>query len=76
MTSSDAQRIGAILGAFDGVRAVYLFGSAAEDRERADSDVDLAVVPRDGCVRGQRVEMLAALAGAGFYVSRLAKWWA
>ncbi|MEW6751428.1 MAG: nucleotidyltransferase domain-containing protein [Candidatus Latescibacterota bacterium] len=66
MTAADAQRLGEILGSFTGVGAVYLFGSAAEDRERPNSDVDVAVVPHDAAVRARRVEMLTELARAGF----------
>jgi predicted nucleotidyltransferase len=51
MNTADAHDIGRILGAFPGVRAVYLFGSAAEAAERPDSDIDLAVVPADASVR-------------------------
>lgn len=66
MTPADAQCIGRVLGAFAGVRAVYLFGSAASDGEGPDSDIDLAVVPADAAVRGQRLAMLTELARAGF----------
>lgn len=36
------------------VEAVYLFGSAAEGRARAASDLDLAVLPTPGSDRARR----------------------
>ncbi len=59
------QQIGRVLGAFDGVEAVYIFGSVAEGRARVDSDVDLAVVPTNNEVRQLHLEMLKALALSG-----------
>ncbi|MGD8968371.1 MAG: nucleotidyltransferase domain-containing protein [Anaerolineae bacterium] len=35
-----------VLRGYPDVQALYLFGSAAEGRMRANSDLDLAVVPR------------------------------
>ena len=64
MTAQERE-IGLLLGQFAGVQAVYLFGSAADGTARADSDLDLAVVPRDDRARRHKLEMLAALAGAG-----------
>lgn len=56
----------AVFRKYPDVQAVYLFGSAAEGRMRADSDIDLAVVPRSGACRERRLEMLADLTRAGF----------
>jgi predicted nucleotidyltransferase len=61
-----AGQIGELLGRFDGVEAVYLFGSRADGAARPGSDIDLAIVPRDCEVQRQRLDMLAALARAGF----------
>ena len=66
ISAADQRRVGDILGAFDGVEAVYLFGSVAEGRARPESDLDLAVVPRDQSVGEQKLEMLKRLAAAGF----------
>ncbi len=62
----DAAAIAAILSRYRGVLAVYLFGSHASGRARRDSDIDLAIVPRDGQVREQRLDMLTDLAREGF----------
>ena len=66
MTRDDEQRIGAILGAFKGVEAVYLFGSHVDGTARPDSDIDLAIVPGDESVRDHRLQMLTAVTRSGF----------
>lgn len=66
MDSRDEQRLGEVLGRFEGVQAVYLFGSHADGRARADSDIDLAVVSADAAVRQRKMDMLTALVEAGF----------
>lgn len=48
------------------IQAVYLFGSWAEGRARPDSDVDLAILPRRGEARPDKLEILADLAERGF----------
>ncbi|MFA6109944.1 MAG: nucleotidyltransferase domain-containing protein [Candidatus Latescibacterota bacterium] len=65
-TTDLEQRVGSLLGAFPGIMAVYLFGSMADGTAQPESDLDLAVVPADDTVRTQKLEMLTALARAGF----------
>lgn len=55
-----------IFRAYPAVQAVYLFGSVAAGKTHRESDLDLAVVPRDSSVRQQKLEMLADLAARGF----------
>jgi len=62
----DEYALATVFRQFPDVQAVYLFGSAAEDRMRSESDIDLAVVPRTGSCRERRLEMLAELTRAGF----------
>lgn len=62
----DAPAIAAVFARYPGVLAVYLFGSQAEGCTHQESDIDLAVVPRDAHVREQRLDMLADLAREGF----------
>jgi uncharacterized protein len=62
----DREAIAEILAAYDGVRAVYLFGSQALGRAQAGSDIDLAVVPRDSAPRPDKLAILGDLAAAGF----------
>jgi len=59
------KRVTGIIQAFPEVKAVFLFGSMAEGRSRADSDIDLAVVPENGNVRLRKLDLLAALVKAG-----------
>jgi predicted nucleotidyltransferase len=62
----DRDAIAAVFKRYPGVLAVYLFGSQAAGQARAESDIDLAVVPRDASVRTRRLEMLTDLAREGF----------
>lgn len=48
------------------IEAVYLFGSAAEGRLHAESDLDLAIWLRRGAPRPDRLALLADLARYGF----------
>ncbi len=47
------------------IEAVYLFGSAAEGRAHAGSDLDLAVVTTDAALREKKLDLLTELAKAG-----------
>jgi hypothetical protein len=62
----DRDAIAGIFERYPGVLAVYLFGSQATGRARADSDIDLAIVPRDPSVRKRKLAMLTDLAREGF----------
>jgi uncharacterized protein len=66
LTPDDERKIAGILSAFDGVDAVYLFGSVAEGRARPGSDVDIAIVPENHAAIEARLDMLTALAREGF----------
>ena len=55
-----------VLRTFPEIRAAFLFGSRAEGRGRPDSDIDLALVPASPALRDRKLDILAALAGAGF----------
>jgi predicted nucleotidyltransferase len=61
----DLQTLHRIFKRYPGVKAVYVFGSSAADRTHADSDLDLAVVPRHHQVRAKKLDMLADLARVG-----------
>jgi uncharacterized protein len=50
-----------VFSKYSSVQAVYLFGSYATGKIRRDSDVDLAVVPRDASAREQMLEMMTDL---------------
>jgi predicted nucleotidyltransferase len=46
---------------YPSVQAVYLFGSYVNGTARPDSDLDLAIVPRDSSARQQTLEIMADL---------------
>jgi predicted nucleotidyltransferase len=50
-----------VFSKYPSVQAVYLFGSYATGRIRRDSDVDLAVVPRNSSAREQMLGIMADL---------------
>jgi predicted nucleotidyltransferase len=62
----DVQLLSSIFERYPDVQAVYLFGSLASGHTHADSDLDLAVVPRHPRVRSGKLDMLADLARVGF----------
>ncbi len=55
-----------IFARYPEIHAVYLFGSAATGRMHAESDLDLAVVPRPETGAMPKLAILADLARAGF----------
>ena len=48
------------------IQAVYLFGSVPGGRTHAESDLDLAIVPRASTARARKLDILTALAKQGF----------
>jgi uncharacterized protein len=62
----DFSAIARLFAGFPEVEAVYLFGSQAEGRARAGSDVDLGIVTRRGAVRPHKLVLLTELARRGF----------
>jgi len=61
----DIEALNTVFRRYPGVRAVYLFGSHAAGTVRADSDLDLAIVPRDASVREQKLDILTDLIRQG-----------
>ena len=55
-----------VFGRYQDIQAVYLFGSRAKGAGRKDSDLDLAVVPRNPSARKRKLEILTDLARIGF----------
>lgn len=62
----DVESVANIFKRYPTIEAVYLFGSHAQGRARADSDIDLAVVPRRGEDPPDKLDLLTELARAGF----------
>lgn len=48
------------------VQAVYLFGSVASGRANSQSDIDLAIAPRNPSLREKKLDILADLTRHGF----------
>jgi len=59
------QCVAGIMPAFPEVKAVFLFGSMAEGRQKPGSDIDLALVPENGKIRSRKLDLLTALVKAG-----------
>lgn len=55
-----------VFSRFPSVWAVYLFGSYAEGRTHADSDLDLAIVPRPNAPLPDLLDLLTELTRLGF----------
>jgi uncharacterized protein len=66
LSDEEMGRLREVFLRYPAIRAVYLFGSVAEGRALADSDLDLAVVPRDSSLREKRLDILTDLARGGF----------
>ncbi|MCA9873312.1 MAG: nucleotidyltransferase domain-containing protein [Anaerolineales bacterium] len=62
----DLSRLAEIFRGYEGVTAVYLFGSVADGKTHLDSDLDLAIVPRSAALRQQKLNILTDLVRAGF----------
>ncbi|MBI3161273.1 MAG: nucleotidyltransferase domain-containing protein [Chloroflexi bacterium] len=48
------------------IQAVYLFGSVADGKENSQSDIDLAIQPRNPSLREKKLDILADLTRHGF----------
>ncbi|MEA3349580.1 MAG: nucleotidyltransferase domain-containing protein [Chloroflexota bacterium] len=66
MNSINRQRLSDIFSQFPEIEAVYLFGSHATGKTHAESDLDLAIVPRDEQARTRKLDILTELARHGF----------
>ncbi len=62
----DLEQLPDIFKKYPDIQAVYLFGSAVTGRLHAESDLDLAIVPRSGAGELPRIDILTDLARAGF----------
>ena len=60
------QRLQSVFAKYPDIQAAYLFGSVAAGTQRRDSDLDLALLPRSGKLRRQKLNILTDLAQAGF----------
>jgi predicted nucleotidyltransferase len=59
-------RLEKVFRKYPDIQAVYLFGSVASKKEHAESDLDLAIFPRNSLLRNKKLDLLADLAREGF----------
>ena len=59
-------RLSEIFSRYSDIQAVYIFGSRATGKTHADSDLDLAIIPRSDQARRQKLDILTDLAHLGF----------
>lgn len=62
----ELDRIEKVFQKYPDIQAVYLFGSTASGKTHAESDLDLAILPRKSSLRHQKLDILADLAREGF----------
>ncbi len=55
-----------VFGKYPDIQAVYVFGSVGRGQTHRESDLDLAIVPRNKTVRQKKLDILADLACLGF----------
>lgn len=65
LSPKENQAIRSVFSQFEQVAAVYVFGSVAEGRRRAESDIDLGVVAVDETFADRKLDVLAALVDRG-----------
>ena len=63
-----------VFGRYADIQALCLFGPRAVRAGRVDSDLNLAGVPRNGTVRGRKLEILTDLARVGSLTSTSCSW--
>jgi predicted nucleotidyltransferase len=62
----DLKILSQVFEKYPDIQAVYLFGSVASGNTHAESDIDLAIVPRDNTLRSKKLDILADLTKNGF----------
>ncbi|MEA1870894.1 MAG: nucleotidyltransferase domain-containing protein [Candidatus Bipolaricaulota bacterium] len=63
---SEIAKLDEVFRHYPGIRAVYLFGSAASGHARPDSDIDLAIIPAESSLKKKKLDILAELASHGY----------
>lgn len=62
----DLEILSQVFKSYPDIQAVYVFGSVPSGTTHQESDLDLAILPRQGTVRERRLDILADLARRGF----------
>ena len=63
---SELESLRKIFTRYPAIEAVYLFGSGISGATHSESDLDLAVIPRDSRARKHKLDILADLIRHGF----------
>ncbi len=58
--------LGDVFRKYDEIVAVYIFGSTATRKTHSESDLDLAILPRNSALHAKKLDILADLASLGF----------
>lgn len=66
INKKDRRRLEKIFSRYEGISAVYLFGSSVSGKQHEDSDLDLAIIPKDRQIRNNKLDILADLTREGF----------
>ena len=66
MKLPDLNKLKPIFSKYYDIEAVYLFGSIGSGKLHAESDLDLAIMPKTASLRQQKLEILKDLAEHGF----------
>lgn len=66
LAESKIKRLRSVFSSYPEIEAVYLFGSAAAERNTVFRDIDLGIVDSDPSIREKKVEIYADLAKQGF----------
>ena len=62
----DRKKLASVFARYDGIKAVYLFGSAAKNKMHLESDLDLAIVADDPELKKRKLEILTDLVKSGY----------
>lgn len=62
----DLDHLEKVFRKYPDIQAAYLFGSTASGKLHAESDLDLAIVPKKTSMREKKLDLLADLAREGF----------
>lgn len=66
LSENDTYKLRCIFSRYTEIRAVYLFGSKAEGKERPDSDLDLGIFTDENIPSSLKLEILKDLTAEGF----------
>jgi len=64
-SAPDLKRLSYVFGKYPDIQAVYLFGSPASGSTYAESDLDLAIVPRSNARQLNKLDILTELTRSG-----------